>query len=78
MNVVALRSHTPDSRAFPAVDGRIARIEIFDDMAAAERPWRALESGNTLATPYQGYDFLNFWQRHVGAECGQYNGRKAD
>jgi CelD/BcsL family acetyltransferase involved in cellulose biosynthesis len=74
MNVVALRSLTADSRpspaSSPASDSRIARVEIFDDMAAAERPWRALESGNTLATPYQGYDFLNFWQRHVGAECG--------
>ena len=70
MNVVAMRSVTPDSRTLPAIDGRIARVDIFDDMAAAEPHWRALERANNLATPYQSYDFLKFWQRHVGAESG--------
>src|SRR5882757_1009144 len=70
MNVVALRAPNPDSRSFPAIDGRIARIDIFDDMASAEPHWRALQHANNLATPYQNYDFLTFWQRHVGAEAG--------
>ena len=35
MNIVALRSQAPD--------GRIARLEIFEDMTAAEPHWRALE-----------------------------------
>ncbi len=70
MNVVALRSLTPESRPSPATDARIARVEIFDNMAAAEPHWRALECGDRLVTPYQGFDFLNFWQRHVGAGCG--------
>ncbi len=70
MNVVALRSLTPDHRALPAIDARIARVEIFGDMAAAEPHWRALGRANTLATPYQGYDFLKFWQHHAGAPSG--------
>jgi CelD/BcsL family acetyltransferase involved in cellulose biosynthesis len=70
MNVVAIRSLTAESRAMPAADGRIARIEIFDDLTAAEPHWRALERGPSLATPYQSYDFLKFWQRHVGASSG--------
>lgn len=70
MNVVALRSPPPDGRMSTAVDGRMARLEIFDDMTAAEPHWRALERTQTLATPYQCYDFLNLWQRHVGAACG--------
>ncbi len=70
MNVVAMRYLSPDSRTLPAVDGRIARIDIFNDMALAEPYWRALERANTLATPYQSYDFLKFWQRHVGDESG--------
>ena len=70
MNVVAMRSMTPDNRTLPVVDGRIARIDVFDDMAAAEPYWRALEGTNNLATPYQSYDFLTFWQRHVGEELG--------
>ena len=70
MNVVAIRSHLAESRANPAGDGHIARVEIFDEFTAAEPHWRALERGPNLATPYQNYDFLKFWQRHVGASCG--------
>ena len=70
MNVVAMRQPNPDGRILPAIDGRIARVEIFDDMAAAEQLWRALEGGDSLATPYQSYDFLSLWQRHVGVEPG--------
>jgi CelD/BcsL family acetyltransferase involved in cellulose biosynthesis len=70
MNVVALRSPPADGRLSTAVDSLMARLEIFDDMTAAEPHWRALERAQTLATPYQGYDFLHLWQRHVGAACG--------
>jgi len=70
MNVVALRSPPADGRMSTAVDGRMARLEIIDDMTAAEPHWRTLERAQTLATPYQGYDFLNLWQRHVGSACG--------
>jgi CelD/BcsL family acetyltransferase involved in cellulose biosynthesis len=28
-----------------------------------------LERANSLTTPYQRYDFLTFWQRHVGAQA---------
>lgn len=70
MNVVALRSLSPDSRQVLAVDSRIARLEVFDDLDAAEPHWRALEHGQTLATPYQRYDFLCLWQRHVGQARG--------
>src|SRR5476651_452811 len=70
MNVVALRAPYPDGRTLPAIDGRIARIDVFEDMAAAEPHWRALERADNLATPYQNYDFLEPWQRHVGVESG--------
>jgi len=70
MNVVALRSVPADGRSPPALDTRLARVEIFHDMAAAMAPWRALESGDSLATPYQGYDILQSWHRHVGAHSG--------
>ncbi|MGH6665140.1 MAG: GNAT family N-acetyltransferase, partial [Pseudolabrys sp.] len=39
-------------------------------MAATEPYWRALEDANSLTTPYQRYDLLALWQRHVGLECG--------
>jgi CelD/BcsL family acetyltransferase involved in cellulose biosynthesis len=70
MNVVAMHAVTPDRRAFPTVDSRIARIDLFDDIAAAEPHWRTLEHSHNLATPYQGYDFLKQWQHHMGAAAG--------
>jgi CelD/BcsL family acetyltransferase involved in cellulose biosynthesis len=50
--------------------GSVARVEIFDDMAAAEPFWRALERDCPWATPYQRFDLLAAWQRHVGAPKG--------
>jgi CelD/BcsL family acetyltransferase involved in cellulose biosynthesis len=38
-------------------------------MAAAEPHWRSLEMADTLGTPYQRFDFLKLWQRHVGADA---------
>lgn len=71
MSVVALRPLSSEGRTPVAFDGRIARLEIFDDLNAAEPHWRALECApTTLATPYQHYDFLTHWQRHVGAASG--------
>jgi CelD/BcsL family acetyltransferase involved in cellulose biosynthesis len=47
----------------------LARVEIIADLAAAEAPWRALERDGTL-TPYQRFDWIAAWQRHVGAAAG--------
>ncbi len=70
MNVVPIRSVSAGARNLPATDRQVARVEIFDTMAAAEQHWRALEHADSLATPYQRYDFLKLWQRHVGSEAG--------
>lgn len=50
--------------------GRIAGIDIVRDLSAAEGIWRSLEAGHTSFTPYQRFDFLSSWQRHVGAREG--------
>ncbi len=70
MNVVALRSLNHAAAAVPAIDARIARVAVYDDFAAAEPAWRALEHSARLTTPYQGYDFLRLWHRHIGAASG--------
>ncbi len=70
MNVLALRDFAAGNRPQPGADARIARVEVFHDMAPAEGPWRALEATGSLATPYQKYDFLKLWQRHVGSAAG--------
>ena len=69
MSVVALRRISAENRPIP-VDSAVTEVAVFDDMAAAEGPWRALEGSGSLATPYQGYDFLNRWQAHLGAATG--------
>lgn len=48
----------------------IAKLELYDDLRAAEPYWRALERQDALATPYQRYDFLEPWQREVGRRAG--------
>jgi len=70
MNVLALRPRPNADRPLPVVDGRVARVDVIEDMAAAEPHWRALEAGHSLGTPYQRYDFLNLWQRHIGTAAG--------
>jgi len=44
----------------------IHRLELFTDFPAAEPHWRALEQ-NGVFTPYQRYDWMAAWQRHIGA-----------
>ncbi len=70
MNVLALRPRHDAPPGPAARDVRIARVEVFEDMASCEAPWRRLEAALGPATPYQRYDFLHLWQHHVGAERG--------
>ena len=72
MNVVSIRPLPANGRSLPRGGSAASRgWRFFDDMAAAEPHWRALEQVDSLATPYQRYDFLKLWQRHVGVEFGQ-------
>ena len=70
---IAVSYHPGRERAAPASPRRaaeIARVEVFEDMAAAEPFWRRLEDGRSLSTPYQRFDLLAAWQHHVGARSG--------
>jgi CelD/BcsL family acetyltransferase involved in cellulose biosynthesis len=49
---------------------RIARVEVLREIASAEAVWRALERPEQLSTPYQRFDLLAAWQRHVGHHEG--------
>jgi CelD/BcsL family acetyltransferase involved in cellulose biosynthesis len=70
MNVVTLRPQFAGHEPVRAVAGHIARVEVCDDMAQVESYWRTLERAHALATPYQRFDFLSLWQRHIGAKTG--------
>ncbi len=45
---------------------RVARVDILDNLDAAETIWRAFETAEQFSTPYQRFDFLSAWQRQVG------------
>lgn len=45
---------------------RVARVRIFHDLESVEQIWRQLETPQQVLTPFQRFDFLATWQRHVG------------
>ncbi|MCD0421675.1 GNAT family N-acetyltransferase [Rubrivivax sp. JA1024] len=65
MMAVLTEARTADRAA--ATQSRIARVDIVRDLALAEPTWRALEHSGGYFSPYQRFDFLNAWQRHVGS-----------
>jgi len=66
MMAVLSEGRSAGHAASSAQPGRIARVEIVREMAAAEAIWRSLEQPEQFFTPYQRFDFLDAWQRHVG------------
>jgi CelD/BcsL family acetyltransferase involved in cellulose biosynthesis len=53
-----------------SIAGVAIDVQILDSMQGAEPFWRALEHGQSLVTPYQRFDQLAAWQRHVGSPGG--------
>jgi CelD/BcsL family acetyltransferase involved in cellulose biosynthesis len=48
----------------------LARTRVFDDLAAAEPLWRKLEEAGAFASPYQRFEWIAHWYRHVGRPNG--------
>lgn len=48
----------------------MAQVEVLHSLDEAEAIWRGLENSDHLYTPFQRYDFLAAWQRHVGSREG--------
>ncbi|PZA11938.1 GNAT family N-acetyltransferase [Rhodopseudomonas palustris] len=65
MMAVLTEARTADRAA--TMQSRIARVEVIRDLAAAEPMWRALEQSGGHCSPYQRFDLLSAWQRHVGS-----------
>lgn len=47
--------------------GNAIKLRMFSSFAECEEAWRALET-HALMTPYQQFDWIEPWFRHVGAE----------
>jgi CelD/BcsL family acetyltransferase involved in cellulose biosynthesis len=68
IRVASARDQNENDRIFRAA--RCARVEVLDELSVVEPIWRRLGRENALATPYQSFDLLAAWQRHVGAQTG--------
>lgn len=53
-----------------ALPHMLARIEVIEDLAAAERFWRQLEP-SAVATGFQRFAWTESWYRHVAAPAGE-------
>jgi CelD/BcsL family acetyltransferase involved in cellulose biosynthesis len=62
---------TTEAKTSSAKAARIAYVDVVRDLAAVESTWRTLEQPGELSTPYQRFDLLNAWQRHVGTSEGR-------
>jgi CelD/BcsL family acetyltransferase involved in cellulose biosynthesis len=49
--------------------GGAVALTLHEDLASVEREWRALERSGDC-TPFQTFDWLATWQRHIGAASG--------
>jgi CelD/BcsL family acetyltransferase involved in cellulose biosynthesis len=48
----------------------IAGIDVFDDITAAAPAWDRI-AADAIATPFGRRDWIELWQRHIGAPAGQ-------
>ena len=62
----AIESRTAEATAWSTAS-RIGSVDILDNLSQAETVWRGLEDQQQFSTPYQRFDFLEPWQRQVGA-----------
>src|SRR5690348_3683095 len=70
---VALRPTGVERRASSTADAagvEIAHVEIFDDFAAAAPAWDQV-AADAVATPFARRDWIELWQRHIGAPARQ-------
>jgi CelD/BcsL family acetyltransferase involved in cellulose biosynthesis len=49
---------------------QIARVDIYDTLEAAEPAWTQLATANALMTPYQRFEWVMLWHRHVTSNYG--------
>jgi CelD/BcsL family acetyltransferase involved in cellulose biosynthesis len=56
-----------DTLAVPHADA--ISLSVHHDLAAIEQTWRAFEQ-TADCTPFQTFDWLSAWQRHIGALAG--------
>ena len=59
----------PASHA-PLIRGKVI-VTVFHDLEAVEPVWRRLAAQDAVASPYQSFDWIRLWHRHVSGPLGQ-------
>ncbi|RAI42845.1 GNAT family N-acetyltransferase [Rhodoplanes roseus] len=59
------------ARAAVATEPPFADLVVAETLAEAAPAWRALAAQNAVATPFQRFEWIDAWQRHVGDPAGQ-------
>jgi hypothetical protein len=59
MTMAAAIENRPAEAPARSKQGRLASIDIFNDLACAETTWPSLETSEQIFTAYQRFDFLN-------------------
>ncbi len=54
----------------PLNSASVARIGLFDSLSAAEAAWRRLIGLGAISSPYQAFDWVRLWHRHVSPHSG--------
>ena len=70
---VALRDVV--GNALPPAQNTVERIRtsvsVHRDIAAIETVWRQLAASQSIASPYQSFDWVSLWHRYVSGPLGQ-------
>jgi CelD/BcsL family acetyltransferase involved in cellulose biosynthesis len=69
MHADARVSAPPRPSNAPAWQANKISLEVYSDLAALEHDWRKFEQ-TADCTPFQTFDWLDAWQRHVGTLHG--------
>ena len=65
----AVEAEAPAAPALPCAQSSKISLEVATDLAAIEQDWRAFEQ-TADGTPFQTFDWLAAWQRHIGTPAG--------
>jgi CelD/BcsL family acetyltransferase involved in cellulose biosynthesis len=63
-------AHSQPIRAEAVVTSQIARVDVYDSLDDAQAAWQELETADALMTPYQRFEWVALWHRHVTGVAG--------
>jgi CelD/BcsL family acetyltransferase involved in cellulose biosynthesis len=68
---VAIRYRPLEPAEKPGASIRPVRIAVLREVALAGCYWQEIEAAGGIHSPYQNYDWVRLWDRHVSGPAGQ-------